>query len=157
MKTCTRPTSLLIVCGLLALWGLLAFYKSAVLGKITLHGSQYDFGVLALVASPLLLVLTRIGRWMAIMLTYYWIIGSVLWALELFPLPVVTVTSHGDTPDILPIMLQRILVWPFLAIQIWELSVLKRPAIRSLFYLQPPVTGQSDMTASNHPQSDTLT
>ena len=156
MKMSTRPTSLLVVCGLLALWGLLSFYKSAVLGKITLHSLHLDCGVLALVAAPLLLMKTRAGHWMSVVLTYYWLIGSVLWALQVFPLPGVTITSHSGIPDVLPLMWQRLLVGPFLALQIWQLWVLKRPGIRALFYGQPTAaagtSGSGDAASSPVPE-----
>jgi hypothetical protein len=134
MKNVTRPTNLVVVCFLLLLWGGLTFWKSAVLGRVSVGQSTHDFGVFALLAAPLLFALLPIGRLMALGLTYYWLVGGILWLIELFgPFRFVRVTTTGNTPDILPLTVARVVVIPFLLLMWWQLRVLRNPDIMDLF------------------------
>jgi hypothetical protein len=99
---------------------------------------EFDFGTLGILAAIGLWFLFRAGRTMALLLTWYWLLGSAFLFFKLFPVTIGGLSFTATIGDYLTNIPQNILracVVPFFLIQVWQLHTLKRPHIRALFGL----------------------
>ena len=117
---------------MLSVWGVLSVLESAS------RGSSWDIGVFALPVAFLLFLATRVGHNLAVGLTVYWLIGSILLILELFPIQnFIHVTSHEHHLSTLSLTAKRTLVWPFAIFQLWQFRTLCGDGFRSYCGREP--------------------
>lgn len=149
-----KPPELKALCLAFVLWSALSLAASALrwsgpvtVGDETSYSFPIDFGVFGFLAAIGLWRLSRTGRVFALVLTWYWLAGSVLLFFELFPTKYVRVTSNTDFLAAVPRGFLRAFVVPFFLLQLWQLRALTRPTLRALF----------DMSAANSARKSPLT
>ena len=135
-----RPKALKILGYLFLLWSVLTialnlhqswFAYASRTSEFTFH---FDLGAGGFLATIGLARLSRLGRYFALVLTCYWLIGAGLLFLELYPVGRIKVTSTSDFLAHVPKAFLRIFVVPFFFTQLWQLYTLQRGDIRALFY-----------------------
>ncbi|MDB6170923.1 MAG: hypothetical protein JWL59_234 [Chthoniobacteraceae bacterium] len=138
-----KTAELRLVAIALLLWNLLSLAISAQRWPfepapgVNTYSFPVDLGALAFLASIGLWRLSPAGRTFALVLTWYWLIGSVLLFLEVFSVGGIAVTSHSNFLAAIPKSALRIFVIPFFLAQLWQYRVLNRPEVRALFYPIP--------------------
>jgi hypothetical protein len=95
-----------------------------------------DWVAFALVAALGLWRCWGAGRGLALLLTWYWWIGSALLIPQVFHLRIGLRSSEPILPGV-PEAFLRWAVIPFFLVQLWQYVTLKRADIKALFY--PPV------------------
>jgi hypothetical protein len=121
----------------------------------TLHAGLSDLGILVFAG---LWLRKSFGRSLAILLSWFWLIGAAFLALRLFPFAGITVELNRALSDDLvdvPEGVLRAAVFPFLLLQLWQLNVLKRADVRALFAprMKPPLVPAASLPVESAPQA----
>ena len=139
IKQPKKPADLKALCIVFLLWSALSLAENVQrwgvtsVAGVTTYSVPVDFGSFGFLASIGLWRLAPPARTFARVLTWYWLVGSVLLFFQVFPARFLIVTSNSDFLAGVPTNILRAFVVPFFLAQLWQLYTLRRPHIRALF------------------------
>jgi len=138
-----RPVEIKLLCLAFVVWSALSvavnvprWWTVSPSGTVE-YNFVFDFGSFAFLAAIGLWRYSPTGRKWALVFTWYWLIGSALLFLQLFPTQHISVTPAGDFLANVPRGFLRVFVVPFFLVQFWQRRTLNRPEIKA-FYSRPP-------------------
>jgi hypothetical protein len=160
-----RPTELKLLCFAILLWSALSIaaqvphWQTIVTHSSDEYTINFDLGIFGFLAAIGLWRFSSLGRRFAVVITWYWLIGSVFLFLELFGLRFFGITFHASSTTHFfagtPRSVLRALVIPFFFSQVWQISALRRPHLLALFAPRPapPPLPQSPAASTSPPDS----